>query len=148
MPASNVSESMVESFNGIDVAGQRVLVPAAAAGRDTLAKGLAERGARVRRVTAYRTVMPEESRHLAESAISEGIDIATFTSSSTVLNLSKLLGGDLSGLSDATVACIGPVTAATAGEVGLHVDIVAQEHTIDGLVTALEDELSREAIRR
>ena len=148
MPRAYVSESMVESFNGIDVAGQRVLVPAAEAGRDTLAKGLAERGALVRRVTAYRTVMPEDSRHLAESAIAEGIDIATFTSSSTVLNLSKLLGGDLSGLSDATVACIGPVTAATAGEVGLHVDIVAQEHTIDGLVTALEDELSREAIRR
>ena len=148
MPRAYVSESMVESFNGVDVAGQRVLVPGAEVGRDTLAKGLAERGAQVRRVTAYRTVMPEESRHLAQSAISEGIDIATFTSSSTVLSLSRLLDGDLGGLSDATVACIGPVTAATAGELGLHVDIVAREHTIDGLITALEEEMSQEAVQK
>ena len=75
-----------------------------------------------------------------------------------ILTASRLREGDVvyftaaghwsEWLSDATVACIGPVTAATAGEVGLHVDIVAQEHTIDGLVTALENELSREAIRR
>ena len=152
MPGSYVSESMVEAFNGVDVAGQRVLVPGAEEGRDTLAKGLSERGAHVYRVAAYRTVMPEESRRLAESAISEGVDIATFTSSSTVLNLSRLLDGDLSGLSDATVACIGPVTTATAGELGLHVDIVAQDHTIVGLVsalvTALGDKLSQEAIQR
>ena len=148
VPGSYVSESMVESFNGVDVVGQRVLVPGAEEGRDTLAKGLAERGAHVRQVSAYRTVMPEESRHLAKSAISEGIAIAMFTSSSTVLNLSKLLDGDLSGLSGATVACIGPVTAATAGELGLHVDIVAQDHTIVGLITALEDKLSEEAIQR
>jgi uroporphyrinogen III methyltransferase/synthase len=35
------------------------------------------------------------------------------------------------------VACIGPVTAATAREHGLTVDIVADRHTIDGLVDAL-----------
>ena len=148
MPEDYISESMVESFNGVDVVGQRVLVPGAEKGRDTLAKGLEERGAHVRKVTTYRTVTPEGSRHLAESAISEGIDIATFTSSSTVLNLSTLLDGDLSGLSEATVACIGPVTAATAGELGLHVDIVAADHTIEGLITALEEKLSREAIQK
>ena len=148
MPEDYISESMVESFNGVDVVGQRVLVPGAEKGRDTLAKGLEARGAHVRQVTAYRTVTPEGSRHLAESAISEGIDIATFTSSSTVLNLSTLLDGDLSGLSEATVACIGPVTAATAGELGLHVDIVAADHTIEGLITALEEKLSREAIQK
>jgi uroporphyrinogen-III synthase len=109
---------------------------------------LTERGAEVREVTAYRTVIPEGSRHLAESAIAEGIDVATFTSSSTVVNLYKLLDGDLTGLSEATVACIGPVTAATAGEMGLHVDIVAEDHTIDGLIAALVKKLSREAIRR
>jgi uroporphyrinogen III methyltransferase/synthase len=148
MPRAFISESMVESFNGVDVDGQLVLVPGAEEGRDTLAKGLASRGARVRQVTAYRTVTPEASRQLAQSAIAEGIDIATFTSSSTVLNLSKLLGGDLSGLSDATVACIGPATAATARDLGLHVDIVASEHTIVGLVGALEEEFSQEAIQK
>jgi uroporphyrinogen-III synthase len=35
------------------------------------------------------------------------------------------------------VACIGPVTADTARSLGLHVDVVASTHTIDGLVDAL-----------
>ena len=86
---------------------------------------------------------PKASRRLAESAIEDGIDVATFTSSSTVLNLAKLLDGDIRGLAEATVACIGPVTAQTASDLGIHVDIVASEHTIDGLVSALEERLSR-----
>ncbi len=35
------------------------------------------------------------------------------------------------------VACIGPVTARTAEELGLRVEIVAPEHTVEGLVKAL-----------
>jgi len=37
------------------------------------------------------------------------------------------------------IACIGPVTAATAEKAGLHVDIQQQEYTISGLVKALID---------
>ena len=36
-----------------------------------------------------------------------------------------------------SVACIGPVTAATAAEHGVPVTVVATEHTVDGLVEAL-----------
>lgn len=143
IPSSYVSESIIDSFKGIDVDGRMVLLPGAEEGRDTLAKFLGERGARVRQVTAYRLVTPKASRRLAESAIEDGIDVATFTSSSTVLNLAKLLDGDIRGLAEATVACIGPVTAQTASDLGIHVDIVASEHTIDGLVSALEERLSR-----
>jgi uroporphyrinogen-III synthase len=39
------------------------------------------------------------------------------------------------------VVCIGPITAATAREAGLTVDVVAEEHTIDGLVQALVEAL-------
>jgi uroporphyrinogen-III synthase len=37
------------------------------------------------------------------------------------------------------VACIGPVTAATAREAGLTVAVEATEHTIPGLIQALID---------
>ncbi|MEE8174687.1 MAG: uroporphyrinogen-III synthase, partial [Dehalococcoidia bacterium] len=40
-------------------------------------------------------------------------------------------------LNETTIACIGPVTAATAAELGLKVDIAAREHTIPGLVAAI-----------
>ena len=43
-----------------------------------------------------------------------------------------------------TVAAIGPVTAETLREFGLNVDIVAEEHTIPGLVAALEQYFGKE----
>jgi len=67
------------------------------------------------------------------------IDIITFTSSSTVTNFVKLLDGyDFQTLpANVTIACIGPVTADTARDLGLKVDLVADEYTIPGLVRAL-----------
>ena len=72
------------------------------------------------------------------------IDIVTFASSSTVTNLLSLIGGEQEVLERVTVACIGPVTAATAAKAGLKVDIVAHEHTIPGLVEALEEYFQRD----
>ena len=56
------------------------------------------------------------------------------TSSSTVRNLVKMLNApDLQALlKNVVVACIGPVTAGTARELGLKVDVVAEEYTIEG----------------
>jgi uroporphyrinogen III methyltransferase/synthase len=36
------------------------------------------------------------------------------------------------------VACIGPITAGTARDAGLRVDIEATEHSIEGLASAIE----------
>ena len=49
----------------------------------------------------------------------------------------RVLGGDFEALRGALVACIGPSTAATARELGLPPDVVAEEHTVPGLVDAL-----------
>jgi uroporphyrinogen-III synthase len=47
---------------------------------------------------------------------------------------------------DPLIACIGPVTAATVHELGLHVDLVAGTYTIDGLLESLANEIQiREA---
>jgi uroporphyrinogen III methyltransferase/synthase len=45
--------------------------------------------------------------------------------------------GDTKLPDDVTIACIGPITAETAKEFGLKPDIVAEEHTIDGLVEGI-----------
>ncbi len=68
------------------------------------------------------------------------IDIVTFTSSSTVRNLLSVLGPDaavLTGEGRPLIACIGPITAETARENGLAVDVMAEEYTVEGLVEAL-----------
>ena len=142
VPKSAIAESLLGAFASVDVTGKNVLIPKADIGRDIIAKGLSEAGANTKEVTAYRTAMPEGSESMAADAIAQGIDIAVFTSSSTVENLSKLLGGDLGSLDGSKIACIGPITATTAGGLGLSVDIVASEHTINGLVTAIEGHFS------
>ena len=93
--------------------------------------------ARVERVAAYRTVTPPGIGVRARETLDQGVDVVTFTSSSTVRNLMEALDGDGSLLKSSIIACIGPVTAATAEESGLHVDLVAEHHTVEGLVEAL-----------
>jgi uroporphyrinogen III methyltransferase/synthase len=130
-----VSESLFETMPV--QGGDRVLLPGAASRRDALSKGLVAAGAVVHEVTAYTTVTPDDVRERIERALDEGVDIVTFTSSSTVTNLMAAIDGDADRLGDALIACIGPITAATVGEAGLEVDILAGESSVAGLVDAI-----------
>jgi uroporphyrinogen-III synthase len=73
----------------------------------------------------------------AEQAAVAAADVVTFTSSSTVRNFLAVCD-----TVPPVVACIGPVTADTAREHGLTVDVEAEVHTIDGLLDALVSHLS------
>ena len=140
-PSRPVSAAALEELAAYDWSGVPVLLPAADIGRNELADGLSRLGADIERVTAYRTVTPPDAAQRARDAFANGIDIVTFTSSSTARNLLALLeeggGKGREALSGSLVACIGPVTAGTARELGLRVDIEAVEHTVDGLADAL-----------
>ena len=128
-PPSAVAESLVDAFP----AGEgRLLVPQAAASRPVLAEGLRARGWTVDVVEAYSTVPARPSPDAMAAAAKA--DAIAFTSSSTVTSWLALAGA---GAAPPVVACIGPVTAATAAEHGLAVTVVAAEHTVAGLVDAL-----------
>ena len=144
VPESFLSEAVVDGLRHRRLEGELVLLPRADIATATISDGLRAMGATVEEVVAYRTVTPKESGPLVDQVLSDGIDIATFTSSSTVRNLARLLGGSLDRLAGATIACIGPITATTARESGLEVDIVANEHTVAGLVDALEEHFAEE----
>ncbi len=139
IPARSTSEAVLDELSKLDWKDVPVLLPAADIGREALADGLAAMGARVQRVTAYRTVPAQGMGDLAIAELEAGVDAVTFTSSSTVTNLVSMLNGHRSLLERPPVICIGPTTAATAKGLGLRVDLVAQEHTVEGLVTALVD---------
>ncbi len=141
VPARAVSEAVIDELSGRIWVNVQVLLPGADIGRDALALGLAGFGAKVERVATYRTVTPQDVGNLARETVDLGIDVVPFTSSSTVRNLLDALGGDGSGLQSSIIACIGPTTAATARELGLHVDLVAERHTVEGLVEALVQHL-------
>ena len=135
VPERYVAESLLDAFPDAPAEGcRRVLLARAAVARDVLPDGLRAAGWEVDVVEAYRTVdAPVDDGTRAAVA---GADIITFTSSSTVERFVDALGVDAA---PPVVACIGPVTAATARRRGLEVDVEAEVHTIDGLVAALVD---------
>src|SRR5207247_5605790 len=99
---------------------------------------LTRAGAAVEVVVLYETV--REVLGEAQRAAVADADYVTFTSSSTVQNFVHALGGR-DGLAErARVVSIGPVTSATARELGIRVDVEAARHDIDGLVAALLDD--------
>ncbi len=140
VPAEYRAEAVLEGLLGLGAGSSRVLIPRAKEAREVLPEKLAEAGAEVEVVPAYETVLDDAGVDEMKDMLSGGeIDIITFTSSSTVKNFVKLLEGyDFQALpATVTIACIGPVTAETAQELGLRVDLVADEYTIPGLVRAL-----------
>jgi uroporphyrinogen III methyltransferase/synthase len=143
-PEDYISGSIVSGLAKKGIAGKRFLLPRADIAPAELAEGLKKHGAEVDSVTTYRTVRPRNGAFEVVECLHRGdIDVVTFTSSSTVKNLFDLLGDDAEHLSNSIIACIGPVTALTAEQKGLRVDVMAQEHTIPGLVSALKDHFSQ-----
>jgi uroporphyrinogen III methyltransferase / synthase len=132
VPPRFVAESLLEAMPAPSATGARLLLVRAAVARDVLPEGLRGKGWEVDVVEAYRT----EQAPLAEeqAAAVAAADVVTFTSSSTVSNFLAAMGGR--PIPPAVVA-IGPITAATARDHGLAVDVEAEVHTIDGLVDAL-----------
>jgi uroporphyrinogen III methyltransferase/synthase len=140
VPPEFKAEGILAALAGEPMGGARILIPRAEAARDVLPAELERQGATVDVVPAYRTVRSaREARTLREHLNAGRIHAVTFTSSSTVTNFCRALGeADLPALLDGvTIACIGPITAATAREHRLTPHITCTEYTIPALATAL-----------
>jgi uroporphyrinogen III methyltransferase / synthase len=136
------AEGLAKALEGWEMEGMRVLVPRAEVARDALPSLLAKRGAEVEILPVYRAMCPTAaSDALLRLFKAEGVDVITFTSSSTVANFVRAFPDDLlpAVLGDAEVACMGPVTADTARKLGLPVNIIAREYTTHGLVQAIAE---------
>jgi uroporphyrinogen III methyltransferase/synthase len=133
VPERFVAEALVEALASVDVEGRRVLVARAAAARDVLPDALRERGAEVDVVTLYETVRETPDPEAVEAA--QGADYVTFTSSSTVRNLTEALDDRFPA--GARIVSIGPITSEAARSAGLEVHVEAERHDVDGLVEAL-----------
>jgi uroporphyrinogen-III synthase len=134
----------------------RVLLARADIAPEGLEEALRRKGWTVERVDAYRTRSAAGVPVAARRALAAGtVDAMTFTSASTVRGFLRLAGGMFKHPTMAAarrtprVVCIGPVTAAEARAYGLRVHAVADPHTIEGLVAAVERALaSRTRSRR
>jgi len=140
IPADYVAEGLLKSLGDQLHAGQRVLLPRADIARKLLPQELRVMGMDVSEVDVYHTVIDAEQAPQAARRIQQGrIDAILFTSSSTVSHFVQAMAPYASPgwLERVRVACIGPITAETAQRLGLTVDVVAQEYTVDGLLEAL-----------
>ncbi|MBI3966811.1 MAG: uroporphyrinogen-III synthase [Chloroflexi bacterium] len=138
VPGEHVAEALSAGLVSLGVGGGRVLLLQAAGARETLAVALEESGATVNRLPLYRNVVPVSAEARASRLFEAGVvDVVTFTSSSTVENLLRVIGERVDLLRRTTIACIGPITARTAEQHGLTVHVCASEHTAGGLVAAL-----------
>jgi uroporphyrinogen-III synthase len=152
--AEGVAAALIEDAQrrGTSLVGKRILLPRAAVARDVLVTELQAAGAIVQEVAAYRTlpVSSDDAQGLSVVRMLQAgeLHMLTFTSSSTVRNFMQWLAGcapdmveklkdSAAGEALPVIACIGPITAQTARELGLRPQIEAATFTIDGLIEAI-----------
>lgn len=143
VPAEYRAEGLIERLRGLLTAGDRVLLPRAAQTRDVLVTGLRALGVDVVEAPAYATRRAADSdrTRLGEALAASGIDVVTFTSSSTARNFAEMFSEAerRAWRGRVAIASIGPITAATAAEYGLATDIMPTEYTIPALARAIID---------
>ncbi len=136
VPADYKAEGVVEAFKSLNLNGKTALFPRADRARDVISSGLCKLGMEVSAPIVYRNVIPEDMPHdVLEALEAKRIHCAAFTSSSTVENLSSMVGDNrlLHLLEGVRIASIGPITSKACRELGLKVDIEPAEHTVEAL---------------
>jgi uroporphyrinogen III methyltransferase/synthase len=114
-----------------------VLLARADRANPELGVALRAKGWRTREVVVYHTVPVGELDPAARRRLDDGeVDWVAFTASSTVEGFVHGYGGPPP--SGVRVAAIGPVTAGAARAAGMRVAATATQHTIPGLVAAIE----------
>ena len=142
VPNQYVAEAILPGLG--ELRDRWVLLPMADIAHDTLPKAIQSQDGIAHVITAYHTI-PAEADGEGLSALKGGVDFITFTSGSTARNFHELVqhaGLDPLNLpGNPKIACIGPKTAKVARELGFDVDTIAESHTTDGLVAALQKEM-------
>jgi uroporphyrinogen-III synthase len=126
-------------------AGDRVLIPQSAIAPPDLANALTARGATVTTVTAYRTITGRGGVNLSALLANGAVDAIVFASSSAVDGCAARLqveGGRIDLLRPIPTVCIGPGTARTAANHGLTEPVIPVDHTLGGVLDALQSVLS------
>lgn len=137
LPKDFIGEELGKCLGGFSK--QRCFLPRGDRASNQLPEMLRLKGALVDCATVYRTLPVSTGQSRIENLM-RGIDVVTFTSGSTVENFLKNLATHPKGrvlIANCRIACIGPVTAGVAVKLGLNVDIVARNFTVEGLVEAL-----------
>lgn len=146
--AEALGEALLAHFEkqgGIE--GRRILYPRAPQGRTILQQELRRHGAQVDDVPAYQIACQAYPAEMKERLT--GVDAYTFLSGKTLCCFLSGLGEEeaRTRLADSIVAVIGPVAKAEADRLGVRVDVVAAEATVEALAEAVVTRLATSARR-
>ena len=119
--------------------GKKVLLLRSQLASGELIDLLQQAGADVDNVSIYTAVTAKtDPAPLAKQITDGAIDWLTFASPSSVTAFFEQVKPDLVNSGNVRVASIGPITSEQLKKVGVKIDLQAAEHTIDGLLDAIE----------
>jgi uroporphyrinogen III methyltransferase/synthase len=129
-----------ELIASVNLSGKKVLLLRSQLASKELVELLAQAGAVVQDVAVYTAVEEKSNSAPLTEKINDGrVDWLTFASPSSARAFFEQIPGEVVNSSDVKVASIGPVTSEQLKDLGVKVDITATEHTIDGLLAAIEE---------
>ena len=122
--------------------GKKVLLPQSDQAGDRIGAALAESGAQVTSVVAYRTCMPESPDGAVLSSIRRGgADMIFFGSPSAFRNFVQIVGRaaakELAG--NSAIGAIGPTTAGAIREAGFTVDFESSRPVTDEVISGMAE---------
>lgn len=140
IPLEYITRGILDSFKGEKIRGKAFLLLRADLATREMEEELEKRGAVVKRLSVYKTILVSTlDKEVKEKLLNGNVDIIIFTSASTIKGFLSLIGKDIKSIGKPVIACIGPVTSDAAEDSGLKADVVAKEHTIEGLIYALKE---------
>ncbi len=137
--ATQRSAASQSSIGFANLQGRKVLLLRSQLASNELVELLEQAGAQIDDAAVYTAVTEKSKCGWLKEIINEGeIDWLTFASPSAVSGFFEQIPGDLVNSSSVKVASIGPMTSEQLKNLGVRVDTQAAEHTIDGLLAAIE----------
>ena len=146
VPLQHSSEGIVESLRKMDLKGKTVAILRSSIANTYLRQELEKIGANVLEFPAYESAPPSDDSKVLiflNDLFEEKIDAITFTSSSTAQNLFKIADEHVPSkkfrdcLEKTVVVAIGSTTQRSLEELGVKVDVVPNEYTIEAMIEAL-----------
>ena len=148
VPERYTSEGIFECLQRRGVRNKTIYIPRTSEAPPELGEKLREMGNRVEEIHVYHSQLPTDKGLASEFVknLEDGkLDAILFTSSLGVKNFIQILTSLVSEeklkvfMTKVAIVAIGPTTAKTLAQLAMHVDVMPQEHTLIGALTALRD---------
>lgn len=141
IPNKFISESLLDSFDKIDLSDKKILIPCSEISRDLIYTKLSEKAFLVEKLHIYQNLKPEllNIDYLLTLLKNDGFSYITFMSPSSINNFFEILAPvfDIKKYileSKSIFICIGETTATKFREVFFKEPIIPEKYTLEGIL--------------